>query len=124
MDERLTYRLVFSSGRYTINVKYGDKHVPNSPFRVRAGPPFDANKVKVSGPGVDESPVTDVPVQFVADCTEAGTAPLTGLYTPKKRMKATCSQCLWEEKTPWKRGCHESYSFPGFLTLRPGPPNW
>ena len=70
-------------------MKYGDKHVPNSPFRVRAGPPFDANKVKVSGPGVDESPVTDVPVQFVADCTEAGTAPLTGLYTSQKLMKAT-----------------------------------
>ena len=72
---------VSSSGRYTVNVKYGDKHVPNSPFRVRAGPPFDASKVKVSGPGVDESPLTDVPVQFVADCTEAGIAPLTGMDT-------------------------------------------
>ena len=61
-----------------MNVKYGDKHVPNSPFRVRAGPPFDASKVKVSGPGVDESPVTDEPVQFLCDCSEAGTAPLTG----------------------------------------------
>ena len=66
------------SGRYTVNVKYGDKHVPNSPFRVRAGPPFDASKVKVSGPGVDESPLTDEPVQFLCDCTEAGIAPLTG----------------------------------------------
>ena len=69
---------VFSLGRYTVNVKYGDKHVPNSPFPVRAGPPFDASKVKVSGPGVDESPLTDVPLQFIADCTEAGTASLTG----------------------------------------------
>ena len=67
------------SGRYTVNVKYGDKHVPNSPFRVRAGPPFDASKVKVSGPGVDESPLTDEPVQFLCDCTEAGIAPLTGM---------------------------------------------
>ena len=62
-----------------MNVKYADKHVPNSPFRVRAGPPFDASKVKVSGPGVDESPLTDEPVQFLCDCTEAGTAPLTGM---------------------------------------------
>lgn len=73
--------VVLSSGRYNVNVKYGDKHVPNSPFRVRAGPPFDANKVKVSGPGVDETPFTDEPVQFVADCTEAGVAPLTGMDT-------------------------------------------
>lgn len=73
--------IVLLLGRYTVNVKYGDKHVPNSPFRVRAGPPFDASKVKVSGPGVDESPLTDEPVQCVADCTEAGTAPLTGMDT-------------------------------------------
>ena len=69
----------FSSGRYNVNVKYNDKHVPNSPFRVRAGPPFDASKVKVSG--VEESPVTDEPAQVLCDCTEAGTAPLTGMDT-------------------------------------------
>ena len=67
------------SGRYNVNVKYNDKHVPNSPFRVRAGPPFDASKVKVSG--VDESPITDEPAQVLCDCTEAGTAPLTGMET-------------------------------------------
>ena len=60
-------------------MKYNDKHVPNSPFRVRAGPPFDASKVKVSG--VDESPITDEPAQVLCDCTEAGTAPLTGMET-------------------------------------------
>lgn len=59
-------------------MNYGGKPVPNSPFRVRAGPPFDASKVKVTGPGVDEAPLTDEPTQFVCDCTEAGTAPLTG----------------------------------------------
>ena len=69
----------FLSGRYNVNVKYNDKHVPNSPFRVRAGPPFDASKVKVSG--VEESPVTDEPAQVLCDCTEAGTAPLTGMDT-------------------------------------------
>ena len=69
----------FLSGRYNVNVKYNDKHVPNSPFRVRAGPPFDASKVKVSG--VEESPVTDEPAQVLCDCTEAGTAPLTGMGT-------------------------------------------
>ena len=60
-------------------MKYNNKHVPNSPFRVRAGPPFDASKVKVSG--VEESPVTDEPAQVLCDCTEAGTAPLTGMDT-------------------------------------------
>lgn len=61
-----------------MNVKYASTHVPKSPFRVRAGPPFDASKVKVSGRGVDEEPFTEEPVEFVCDCSEAGNAPLSG----------------------------------------------
>ncbi|XP_032219787.2 filamin-A isoform X1 [Nematostella vectensis] len=69
-------------GRYKVNVKYASTHVPNSPFNVRAGPPFDASKVKVSGPGVDETPYTCEPVEFLCDCSEAGTAPLGVTVSP------------------------------------------
>ena len=51
--------------------------MPNSPFRVRAGPPYDASKVKVSGPGIEEA-IVDEPAEFVCDCSEAGVAPLSG----------------------------------------------
>lgn len=61
-----------------MNVMYAATHVPKSPFRVRAGPPFDASKVKVSGKGVDEEPLAEEPVEFLCDCSEAGTAPLEG----------------------------------------------
>lgn len=99
-------------GSYTVNVKYGDKHVPNSPFRVRAGPPFDASKVKVSGPGVDESPVTDEPVQFLCDCSEAGTAPLTATVSPPSgpdvpvEVKDNGDGCYTVEYTPERPGRH------------------
>ena len=59
-------------------MKYADQVVPNSPFRVRAGPTFDASKVKVSGPGVDGTPISEEVVPFMCDVTEAGVAPLTG----------------------------------------------
>ena len=59
-------------------MKYADQVVPNSPFRVRAGPTFDASKVKVSGPGVDGTPISEEIVPFTCDVTEAGVAPLTG----------------------------------------------
>lgn len=63
-----------------MNVKYAATHVPKSPFRVRAGPPFDANKVKVTGKGVDEEPLAGEPVEFLCDCSKAGNAPLAGRF--------------------------------------------
>lgn len=62
-----------------MDVKYGNKPVPNSPFRVRAGPPYDASKVKVSGPGVEKTGIVAEEVtKAVVDTTEAGIADLSG----------------------------------------------
>jgi filamin len=70
----------FSSGRYAVDVKYGDKPVADSPFRVRAGPPYDASKVKVSGPGVEKTGIVAEEVtKALVDTTEAGIADLSGL---------------------------------------------
>ena len=72
------FRCVFL-GRYAVDVKYDDKPVPNSPFRVRAGPPYDASKVKVSGPGVAKTGIVAEEVtKAVVDTTEAGVADLSG----------------------------------------------
>ena len=71
---------VRSAGRYAVDVKYADQRVPNSPFRVRAGPPFDASKVSVTGPGVDGTPVAEEVAPFTCDVTEAGVAPLSGRH--------------------------------------------
>ena len=60
-------------------MKYGDKPVPGSPFRVRAGPPYDASKVKVSGPGVEKAGIVAEEItKAVVDTTEAGIADLSG----------------------------------------------
>jgi len=62
-------------GPHTIDVKYAGQEVPRSPFRVNAGEPFDARKVKVSGPGVEKPVDCDEVTEFYADCSEAGFAP-------------------------------------------------
>ena len=60
-------------------MKYGNKPVANSPFRVRCGPPYDASKVKVSGPAVQKTGVVAEEVtKAVVDTTEAGIADLSG----------------------------------------------
>lgn len=60
-------------------MKYGDKPVANSPFRVRAGPPYDASKVKVTGPAVEKTGIVpDEITKAVVDTTEAGLGDLSG----------------------------------------------
>ncbi len=45
--------------------------MPQSPFRVTANPTGDANKCKVSGPGV-KNPLVGKPSPFEVDATKAG----------------------------------------------------
>lgn len=84
-----------------MDVKYGDKPVPNSPFRVRAGPPYDASKVKVSGPGVAKTGIVAEEVtKAVVDTTEAGIADLSGASNLKLPMQTVriyerSSFCAW-----------------------------
>lgn len=71
-----------------MDVKYGDKPVADSPFRVRCGPPYDASKVQVSGPAVEKTGIVAEEItKAIVDTTEAGIADLSG------RIK------------PWGRGC-------------------
>lgn len=84
-----------------MDVKYGDKPVPNSPFRVRAGPPYDASKVKISGPGVAKTGIVAEEVtKAVVDTTEAGIADLSGASNLKLplqtvRIYERSSFCAW-----------------------------
>uniref|UniRef100_A0A674CK10 Filamin C n=1 Tax=Salmo trutta TaxID=8032 RepID=A0A674CK10_SALTR len=65
-------------GPYTVSVKYGDREVPRSPFKVRSQPGHDASKVCASGPGLDKSGVpASLPVEFTIDARDAGEGLLT-----------------------------------------------
>ena len=59
-------------GRHNIDVKYGDRRVPKSPFRVNAKPAGDASKVKVKGLGPDDRPIIGKENDFVIDARDAG----------------------------------------------------
>uniref|UniRef100_A0A4W4DUX8 Calponin-homology (CH) domain-containing protein n=1 Tax=Electrophorus electricus TaxID=8005 RepID=A0A4W4DUX8_ELEEL len=65
-------------GPYTVSVKYADKDVPRSPFKVHSGPAHDASKVRASGPGLDPAGVSaSLPVEFTIDARDAGEGLLT-----------------------------------------------
>ncbi|KAL8582065.1 hypothetical protein ACOMHN_028046 [Nucella lapillus] len=65
-----------AEGKCKVNVKYGGKHVPNSPFNMRVLPGVDPSKVKVKGPDKDKTIYASVPAQFSVDARNAGTADL------------------------------------------------
>uniref|UniRef100_A0A7N8Y6A4 Filamin-C-like n=1 Tax=Mastacembelus armatus TaxID=205130 RepID=A0A7N8Y6A4_9TELE len=65
-------------GPYTVAVKYADKDVPHSPFKVISQPGHDASKVRASGPGLDKKGVSaSLPVEFTIDARDAGEGLLT-----------------------------------------------
>ncbi|CAL1528168.1 unnamed protein product [Lymnaea stagnalis] len=76
------------AGPYEISVKFNEKHVPGSPFRVDIKNPVNPAKVKVYGPGLDSAYVkAGAPAIFTVDTTEAGQAPLEVTYTDKTGVK-------------------------------------
>lgn len=61
------------AGPHTVNITYGGKHIPKSPFKVKINPAFDASKVKVTGPGIKPTGVKSMqPTYFEVDASEAG----------------------------------------------------
>lgn len=78
------------SGEYDVTVRFADKHIPGSPFKVNISDApgaakakkaatttssnvIDANKVRVYGPGVTQGQIRDsMPVEFFVDCGDAG----------------------------------------------------
>ena len=59
-------------GRHSVDVKYGNKRVPKSPFRVQVKPSGDASKVEVDGLGPKDKFIVDQENDFTVDTTKAG----------------------------------------------------
>ncbi|KAM6960914.1 filamin-C-like [Aplochiton taeniatus] len=64
------------AGEYAINILFGEKHIPGSPFKAVVRPAFDPSKVTASGPGLERAK-TGEPATFTVDCTKAGEGELT-----------------------------------------------
>ncbi|BFZ08117.1 hypothetical protein BsWGS_11156 [Bradybaena similaris] len=76
------------AGPYDIAVKFNDKHIPGSPFRVDIKNPVKPAKVKCYGPGLDSANVkAGQPAVFTVDASEAGEAPLEVTYTDRTGVK-------------------------------------
>ena len=76
----VTHRLSACFPNYFVNVSF--RFVNFSPVNLRVIPQFDADKVKVSGPGVENTGVlASFPVEFIVDTTEAGDAELSIIIT-------------------------------------------
>lgn len=66
-------------GEYEISIKFADKHIPGSPFKVRIGgdspkvAPGDFRSVKLYGPAVEKLQVYEgIPASFFINVTDAG----------------------------------------------------
>ncbi|KAG4075282.1 hypothetical protein HA402_003073 [Bradysia odoriphaga] len=60
-------------GDYDITIRFADKHIPGSPFKVTVDETVDPSKVKVYGPGVEHGEVREgVKTYFNVDVGEAG----------------------------------------------------
>ncbi|XP_075219680.1 filamin A protein cher isoform X2 [Lycorma delicatula] len=64
-------------GDYDVSIKFADKHIPGSPFKVAVDSPVDSNQIQVYGPGVEPNKCrANVPVSFKVDASKSGKAPL------------------------------------------------
>lgn len=60
-------------GEYDITIRFADKHIPGSPFKVLVNESVDPTKVKVFGPGIEFSELHEgVPTYFNVDVGSAG----------------------------------------------------
>ncbi|XP_075713670.1 filamin-C isoform X2 [Rhinoderma darwinii] len=66
----------FTPGEYDVNITFGGRPIPGSPFRVPVKEVVDPSKVKCSGPGLGAGVRAHVPQTFTVDCSLAGLAPL------------------------------------------------
>ncbi|XP_052780237.1 filamin-A-like isoform X2 [Mya arenaria] len=58
-------------GNCTVDVTFDNKPVPNSPFRVAVQPGSPADKVRVTGDGIQPTVLASIPQQFVIDTRAA-----------------------------------------------------
>uniref|UniRef100_A0A8C0G3U9 Filamin C n=1 Tax=Chelonoidis abingdonii TaxID=106734 RepID=A0A8C0G3U9_CHEAB len=66
----------FTAGDYDVNITFGGRPIPGSPFQVPVKDVVDPSKVKCSGPGLGAGVRARVPQTFTVDCSKAGLAPL------------------------------------------------
>lgn len=60
-------------GDYDITIRFADKHIPGSPFKVTVDESVDPSKVKVYGPGIEHGEVREgVKTYFNVDVGDAG----------------------------------------------------
>ena len=73
------------AGEYEITIKFADKHIPGSPFKVQIDNPVDSSRVHAYGPGVEPNKVrANVPANFKIDATKSGRAPVAVDVTSDK----------------------------------------
>ncbi|XP_015782662.1 filamin-A isoform X2 [Tetranychus urticae] len=66
------------TGDYDIGIKFANKQIPGSPFRVPVDHPVDVSKVTAFGPGLDPANCrAGPPLPFTVDASKTGKAPLT-----------------------------------------------
>ncbi|XP_059581616.1 filamin-C isoform X2 [Alligator mississippiensis] len=66
----------FTPGDYDVNITFGGRPIPGSPFQVPVKDVVDPSKVKCTGPGLGAGVRARVPQTFTVDCSKAGRAPL------------------------------------------------
>ncbi|MGH0145782.1 UNVERIFIED_CONTAM: hypothetical protein FKN15_006233 [Acipenser sinensis] len=66
----------FTPGDYDVNITFGGRPIPGSPFRVPVKEVVDPSKVKCSGPGLGTGVRAHIPQTFTVDSSKAGLAPL------------------------------------------------
>ncbi|CAM4758481.1 unnamed protein product [Rotaria magnacalcarata] len=65
------------SGRHVLTIKYNDDDVPGSPYTLKVSGPPDANKVRVSGPGIEHGVLSTFQSHFICETKGAGAGQLT-----------------------------------------------
>lgn len=65
------------AGRQMLTVKYGNQHIPKSPFIIKVSGQPDPTKVRVRGPGVEHGVLSLYQSRFVCDTRGAGAGQLT-----------------------------------------------
>ncbi|CAF1609722.1 unnamed protein product [Rotaria sp. Silwood1] len=65
------------SGRHILTIKYNDEDVSGSPYTLKVSGPPDANKVRVSGPGIEHGVLSTFQSHFICETKGAGAGQLT-----------------------------------------------
>ncbi|KAK3589648.1 hypothetical protein CHS0354_015146 [Potamilus streckersoni] len=64
-------------GRHVLQIKYGGEHVQGSPFTFKVIQQPDANRVRVTGPGVEHGILANFQSRFIVETRGAGAGQLT-----------------------------------------------